>query len=385
MTDQANAAQPGFRKPEIVSVLLIGVFGGFAPALQPLLLGKMAVEAKVTLAQIGQAAMLEALGMALAASLAGALLKPERLRAITIAAATVALVANLLTAQLAGPMVLLARFIAGAAAGVLLWLWIGLPARVAVPARLVAAYVTLQGGMLFLISTFFSASLLSWGGAAAGYGVIAGFYVVTLALVPLIPARYAPLGGGGALGMPDARGLAALSGVVRYFAGVMAFWVYVMPLGKEAGLSDNVVGIAISAALGSQLVAGLTAGVFASRLSSTLALVGSALASLAGLMLISMAHAPVPFIAGVVIIAFFWMFAAPFCMPFLIIADPSHRASIQMATATLLGVSVGPAIASFVVSESVRPALPLSAGFYILSLVIVVAMSRSRAPVPKVA
>jgi hypothetical protein len=45
------------------------------------------------------------------------------------------------------------------------------------------------------------------------------------------------------------------------------------------------------------------------------------------------------------------MFAPPFQLPFLIEMDPTHRAAMFVSPAQLLGVAVGPIVASWTVTE----------------------------------
>jgi MFS transporter, DHA1 family, inner membrane transport protein len=148
-------------------MLIIGVTSGMVPALQPLLLGQLAAEGRISLAEIGQAAMLEALGMALAASIAGAMLPPRRLRAIAVGAVLTGLSVNVATPQLSGLSLAMLRGLGGISAGMLLWLWIGLLTRAALPARLIAIAVTLQASFQLALSSLFASYLLPWGGSIA--------------------------------------------------------------------------------------------------------------------------------------------------------------------------------------------------------------------------
>lgn len=362
------AMNPDFRRAEIVAILLIGVISGFVPALQPLLLGQLAAEARISLAQIGQAAMLEALGMALSVSVAGMFLKPVRLKWIAGFAILVAVVVNIATAYLSGAAVLAVRFVGGLGAGLLLWLWMGMLARVAVPARLIAIYITLQAASLLGLSALISGILLPWGGAMAGYGVLALLYAPLLVGIRFIPGKYHRLDGGGGMVLPSGRGLAGLVAVALHLAAIMALWVYVVPLAKQAGVSDEMAGFSVSFALAAQIVAGALAAIVAQRLRAVPALLMCIAASIGAIILLALATTTWLVIASVVIIAFFWMFAPPFQMPYLILVDPSRRAAMQMVTAQLLGVAAGPALASMAVTaDSASGAWAASLAMYALA------------------
>lgn len=380
----ADVATTGFRRSETMAVLAIGIISGFVPALQPLLLGQLAAEARIDLAQIGQAAMLEALGMALSVSLAGALLRPVRLRLITLAAIVAPLLINLLTPHLSGGAILAARFVGGLGAGMLLWLWMGMLTRVAVPARLIAMYVTIQAATVLGLSAVFSTILLPWGGGMAGYGAVAVFYLILLPLVLFVPGAYAALPRAEGLSLPSGRGLVGLLAVLVHLAAIMALWVYVVPLGAAVGLSQETAGIAISVALAAQIVAGFLAGVVAPRVYAPGMLLLCVIASIAGIFLLATATSSLMFIAGVAIVGFFWMFAPPFQMPYLIQIDPSRRAAMQMATAQLIGVAAGPALASVAVTAGgISQAWIVSMGMYAFAgMLIAATLACRRTPVP---
>src|SRR5262249_39663550 len=70
-------------------ILLVGVCGVMIAGLQPLLLGTLAQEGRITAAQLGHAATAELLLMGLASAYAGARWKAERLRAIGVISALV--------------------------------------------------------------------------------------------------------------------------------------------------------------------------------------------------------------------------------------------------------------------------------------------------------
>ena len=70
-----------------LSVVLIGALGGIMPSLQPLLLGRLAMEGAIQSEGIGRLAMAEALGMAGTVGLAGIFLTGTNLRWIAGGAA----------------------------------------------------------------------------------------------------------------------------------------------------------------------------------------------------------------------------------------------------------------------------------------------------------
>lgn len=373
MTQAESAADAEFKNSQTAAMLIIGVMSGFVPALQPLLLGELASEGRITLAEIGQAAMLEAFGMALAACLAGAGLKAERLRLIAVISIVAGLAVNLATPRLSGTSLVMLRAFGGISAGMLLWLWIGMVARSSIPARLVAIYVSVQAASQLALSSLFASFLLPWGGSTAGYGALAVLYGGMLILVRMIPNSYRPIGGDGeGLAIPSGVGLVGDFAVLFHLAAIMALWVYIVPLAQQAGLPEGTAPLAISIGLAAEILAGIVAGVIGVRLNAFVALIGSIAISTAAIALLAIAQTPLMFIVGVVIFAFFWMFAMPFQMPYLITLDPTRKAAMQVLTAQLLGLAAGPAIASFMVGQQgAIGAAWASGGLYILTGTII--------------
>ena len=368
-----------FPRNAVLATLIIGVISGIIPALQGVLLPQLVAEGRLTLAELGRVAMAEAVGTLLAVSLANALLKPERLRLMVGGAAVVGLLLDLATAQLSGMQIMAARFAHGLCAGVLLWVWVGLLTRIDNPGRWVAIYVTVQAATLLGLASFFSTTLLPWGGAMAGFAAVAIMYGLMILLALWVPRQFAPHDQAGGSIMPDRAGWIALFAVFAHLAAILALWVYIKPYGQQIGLDDATTGLAISIALGSQIVAGLLATVLAGRVKAAHMLVFVSLASIGALAVLAFAQSALIFILATTVFAFFWMLGPPFHMPFLIDIDPSRRAAIHMATAQLVGVAAGPAIASVMVGQKdVSAALLAAAVLYGLGGLIIAGMSLRR-------
>ena len=340
---------------QAAAVIFAAVVGGSIPALQPILLGGLLAEQRLDAVQIGQSATIEGLCMAIASVIAGAWLKPSRLRLITSIAALGLLVANSATAFASGAAILLLRGLNGAASGVLLWLLVGLLTRAAAPARLFAIYVTCQAIGAFVLSSVFTTLVVPRFGVSGGYGLIAALSAVLLPLVWGIPAAYAPIrapeAGRSSTQWPTGRGAVGLLAVVLYLAGVMSFWVYFAPLAAQLGHDQASIGRTISLAIGVQILGGLAASILATRLRGAQANLISAIASALAVLVALNAGGAVLLLAASAAFAFFWMFAPPFHLPLLIEFDPSHRSAMFVSSAQLLGMSAGPMLASMLVAD----------------------------------
>lgn len=378
-----------FSTSQIAGLIFIAVVAGCVPALQPILLGGLLAEHRLSAAQIGQAAMVEGLGMAVAAALAGAFLKPHRLRLIAGTAALAMAAANGASIVADAVGVIAARGANGLASGVLLWILVGMLTRAAAPGRLFAIYVTMQATGAFLLSTLYAAYVVPRFGIAASYAVLAALGLVLL--VPallLIPDRYAPIAAtAGGSQWPTPGGAIGLLAVACYLAGIMALWVYLVPLGAQLGRDPATVGFGISVAIGVQILGGLAATALATRLGGGTASLIGAIGNIAAIALLLGGDSDATFYGAAAIFSFFWMFVPPFHLPLLIAFDPSHRSAMFVSSAQLVGVSAGPMIAATLVTATAFTAaasaaialFAASAGF---TLIGAFALRRRAVPVP---
>lgn len=364
--------QVPFARSASLALLTIGIISGFIPALQGTLLPQLVKEGRLTLAELGQVAMAEAIGTLLAVSVANAMLRPQRLKLYVLASALIGLALDLLTARLTGQGILAVRFGHGLCAGILLWIWVGFLTRSDNPGRWVAIYVTAQALTLLILSAWFSAMVLPQGGAAAGFAIVAALYGLIAFLALCVPESFAPLAHGDGSIRPTASGLLGLFGVFAQLAAILATWVYIKSYGKQIGLDEATTGFAVSVAMGVQIIAGLLATALAGRVRNAPMILLAVVASLASLALLITVQTTLAFIVGTAAFAFFWMLGPPFHMPYLIDIDPSRRSAVHMTTAQLLGVAAGPALASMAVSgEIVTGALVVAALLYAVGGLVV--------------
>jgi MFS family permease len=334
-----------------VAIVAMGVAAGCVPALQPILLGGLMDQGRLTTAQIGQAAMAEALGMAISMTFAALILRPNRLKPLALGAVLIAILANAGTAMASGNAVLLLRGVNGLCSGVLLWILVGYMARAAAPGRTFAIYVTSQAIIAFLFSILLSNWILPVYGAAGGYALLTMVDAGLIAAVLAMPPAYAASSGGEVRGRPPLSGIIALVGVAFYLAAIMAFWVYVIPMGKQLGHNVENLNGAVSAAIGVQIAGGLAAAFLATRMKPLAAcLLGTIVIALSIVTFLKFDSTLLLFLA-LGSFSFFWMFVPPFQMPFLINVDPTLRSAMLIGSAQLLGNAAGPMLASQVVSE----------------------------------
>jgi hypothetical protein len=355
------------------SVMFVGIIGIMIAGVQPLLLGALQQEGRLTAAQLGHAATAELLTMGIAAGLAGAMLKPERLRWIGLIAGLALAGFDVLSVKVGGETMTLVRACAGLPSGILMWITIGMITRSPRPERWSGVYLTLQTLAQFLLSAVLTAAVVGRYGANGGFLALAGLSALAGVAALAAPKRYAPLAHADAPGgLPSARGLVALGACFLFLAFIVAVWVYAEPLSQQAGHKPAVFGYAVSLSLICQVIGGGAATLLAGRLHWFWTILACAIVDLAILALFATLPGPVTFLAASGLFGFIWLFVLPFLVPMVIEADPSRRAAMLLGGAQLLGGSLGPLIASLMVSETdARGALVFGAGGLILAMLIV--------------
>jgi predicted MFS family arabinose efflux permease len=337
---------------EIVAVMFVGVAGIMIAGLQPLLLGTLSHEGRITANQLGQAATAELLALGLAAFLAGAVLKPVRLKLIAVVMALVLAALDAATPLAEGDNITLIRGLAGLPSGVLMWVTIAMIARTPAPERWSAAYLTVQTLAQFLLATLISIAVVETYGASGGWIALAGFCVLTAIIAFLVPDRLAPLvRDEGASALPGSRGWIALLSAFLYSAFTIAVWVYAEPVSRQAGHDPSIFGYAVSISLACQVVGGFAATILAGRINWLWTVLTCTVLNVAILFGYYALPTPDMFLALSGAFGFLWMFVLPFLVPMIIEADPTRRAAVLIGGAQVLGCSFGPFVASMLVTE----------------------------------
>jgi hypothetical protein len=365
-------------------ILVVGVCGVMIAGLQPLLLGTLAQEGRITAAQLGHAATAELLLMGAASAYAGGRWKAEGLRSIAVICALALAALNVATVWASGETVTLIRALAGVPSGILIWITIAMIARSPTPERWAGIYLTIQTLAQFMLAAALAAWVISRSGANGGFVALAVLCVISAAAALALPNRFGPLVADNASSnMPSARGFVALAAPFLWMAFIVGVWVYAEPLSRQAGHAPTVAGVAVSVSLACQVLGGATATLLAGRLRWFPTLMFCALVNVGCLL----AFAALPseslylLISGV--FGFLWLFSLPFMVPMAIAADPTRRAAVLVGGAELAGGSLGPLFASFVVSDvDVRGSLGFGAVALAVTVAIAFALHRRERAVP---
>jgi hypothetical protein len=381
ITDKVTeVAGPAFTALETTSAISLGVLCLVGAGLLSLLLSALADEHRLSVAGIGQAAMLEALSMGLSTALAGILLKPVRLRTIGIVAALAMAGANLGTLRASGASVFAIRALAGVPEGVLLWICVGLISRTATPERWAGFLFTGMGATQLAAASAVSVWALPRYGANGGYAALAGISLLCLPFALATPSSYGAVPGSetAATGAPPPRGWIALAATMAYAAAQAAVTVYLIPLAREAGLDIAAGRTAVSVLLACQIAGGALATLLAGRISYISAFWGCSAALALGWGSFAL-HLPAAlFIAAAGLSGGAAMMSGPFFVPMTIEADPSRRAAVQSGAVQVLAGALGPFLASLLVSDrDAHGVLVLSLGLTAAGLAVFLALHRA--------
>ena len=355
MTDAPVGVWVGPRpsRVQFSAVMFLGVTAIMIAGLQPLLLGTLATEGRLTSNQIGQAATAELLAMGLAAFVAGAALKPAQLKLIGIIASLVLAAIDFATPFVAGDTITLVRGLAGLPSGVLMWITIALIARTPTPERWSGVYLTVQTLAQFLMATVLSATIVPRFGSDGGWFALGGLCVVTAIVALAVPAQYAPLPKTESnSSLPGIRGWIALISAFLYSAFTIGVWVYAEPLSRQSGHDPGITGAAVSISLACQVAGGTAATLLAGRINWLWTTLIAAVVNVG--LLIGFYNLPDPqtFLILSGAFGFLWIFILPFLVPMVIEADPTRRAAVLIGGAQVLGGSFGPFFASLLVTEA---------------------------------
>ncbi len=363
------------------AVMFLGVTAIMIAGLQPLLLGTLEHEGRLTANQLGQAATAELLAMGLAAFVSGAALKPAQLKLIGIAASLILAAIDLATPFVAGDVITLIRGLAGLPSGVLMWITIALIARTPTPERWSGVYLTVQTLAQFVVATILSATIVPSFGSDGGWFALGCLCLVTAVVALAVPTQYAPLPKTESnSSLPGVRGWIALVAAFLYSAFTIGVWVYAEPLSKQAGHDPGVTGAAVSISLACQVAGGTAATLLAGRVNWLWTTLIAAVINVG--LLIGFYNLPdaQTFLILSGAFGFLWIFILPFLVPMVIEADPTRRAAVLIGGAQVLGGSFGPFFASLLVSDTdARGAILFGGACLVIAVVLAFGLHQFKA------
>ncbi len=360
---------------EAAAVLFVGTVGILIAGLQPLLLGALAQETRLSAVQLGQAATAELLMIGISAGVAGAILRPVRLRWWAIGASLALALIDAVTGRETGFAIVANRAAAGVAEGIMLWIPVSMIARSLTPDRWSGVFLTVQTLAQLGFSALLPLTVMVRYGAAGGFMAIAAAAVLSAIVALVIPGSFDALPqhpqGEARLGAASPRALAVLASVFLYMAFIVGLWAYFEPLSAQAHHPSDIYGIAVSVSLAAQVAGGFAATLVAGRVPYFPIVIGCTLVDFIVLALLATMPGPAVFIGLAAVFGFSWLFLMPFQVPLAVDADPTRQAAVLLSGAQLLGASAGPFLCSFAVSNGdVRGALVVCAATLALGFAV---------------
>jgi hypothetical protein len=360
MQDAARAPLTPDSLTPFTASLVIGAIGLAMTGLAPLATGALHAANALTTPEIGLATTAELLSMGLAAGFASYLIPTRGLHRVCVAAAVLAAGCDIVSPLLAHTSVILCRFAAGLAEGILLWLAIARIARDARPERLSALFLALGVVAQLVMVLAASLVLLPAFGAAGLFGGLAAMNLIAFAAAPFSPDALAPLEDGADGPGPLARlGLLSLVVMFLFSLGTVAVFAYLDPIARAGGLAHGAVAGALTGSLIGQLVGAALAIALAGWVRYPVAFIAATLATLGAWIVYLHPPSALLFSLAAGLTGVGGLFLTPFYVPMSLEADPTRRSATMIGGAQLSGSAVGPVIAAPI---SARPDLIVALG-----------------------
>jgi predicted MFS family arabinose efflux permease len=359
----------------VAAGLFLGTVSFMITGIQPVLLGALAEEGRLSEAMLGRVAWLEVAALALASAVGPRLLRFGSARR-TIAAACLSLaIANAVVYfSHDRQLLILSRLIAGLMEGLLLATTNIAITRGRHPERLSALFLMVSAIPQVAASYLLPATIMPRFGADSGFGMLCILAIAGIGVAFFLGKEIEDA--------PPPKPIAqvwtpavliGLVAVVLQNAGNGAGWEYQARVGENLHFSGRVVGSAIAADLIFQIVGTFAVAWFAWRLPFRPVLLSSCLIQAAILIAMSRVHAPYAYISVCAIFGAMWLGVNPFQVSLLVDLDKTRQAALLLASLQLIGFGTGPLICSFFVSPgNVEAAFWCAAGLVLASMALYV-------------
>src|SRR6202789_1899373 len=360
----------------VAAGLFLGTVAFMITGIQPVLLGALAEEGRLSETMLGRVAWAEVAALALASAIGPRLLRfGSARRTIAVACLTLALANAVVYVSHDTPLLVSSRVIAGLMEGLLLATTNIAITRGTHPERLSALFLMVSAIPQVAASYLLPAWVMPHFGADSGFGLLAVMAGVGIGVAfPLgSEIQDAPPPNPIAQVWTPAV-LLGLLGVILQNAGNGAGWEYQARVGENLHFSGQIVGSAIAADLIFQIIGTFAVAWIAWRLPFRTVLLASCLIQAAILIAMSRVHTPYTYISVCAIFGALWLGVNPFQVSLLVDLDKTRQAALLLASLQLVGFGTGPLICSFFVRPgNVEAAFWCAAGLVIASLALYIA------------
>lgn len=370
-------------RSNVVAALWAGSVGLLVLGLQPILLGALLTGGRVNFDQVALAATVEILAIGIGSVLSAFLLGSGAVRLKAALCLVLTAVFNHATAATDGPTaVIVSRGLAGLAEGGLVAFAVELIARSRHPGRIGGYFVSLQTLAQAGIAVLLALWIVPRWGAAGGFELLALVSALSLSGVALLPTGYDPLPKSveqRASGLWRIAAITALLAIFAFYMFLGSLWAFLEPLGGDAGIAAQVIGLMVSFSLVAQILGAAISTAVEARLPFRPVLIVAGLLALAIALAIALRPPAVFFWVLAMGIGFIWLFVVPFQIRLAVDADASRGAALVVPAAQLFGAALGPAGASaFVEAGSSAGVAYFGAASAAASVVFVMANALAR-------
>lgn len=354
----------------IAACFVVGTVALMILGVQPVLLEALTSAHRLTNAEVGPLATIEDLALALGAAIGPGWMRRGSIRSKAVALSLLLTGAHL-GIYLADSTLLLDLFraFAGLLEGLVLSAALVILIHHSQPDRLNGAFLGLstlpQALMAYAVPAWITPRL----GEGGGFLVLAGLSLVSAGVALRLPGRSER-----AQAEPAAPTrwrapiVLALAAVALQNAAIGGAWTYLPLLVDQHHFAPVLGGVAVAGGLLFQVAGAGAVAAWGRRLPYRPSLVIGALCQTGVITVLAFAGAPWLFVGPALLFGLFWLALSPFQVRLLIGLDPSRGAAMLLTAVTLVGLSLGPAIAAVGVHGAVvTGALMIAAALMALS------------------
>lgn len=355
MNEQSSEslASPAHQSPAVVAAtMLIGTAAMLVMGVEPILLGGLLASGRLTEAGVGQAAMLEIIGLAAGATFGPFLMNRGHMRMKVAVVSTLLFVLNLAIHWAAAPgLVLLQRGLAGVLEGFLLGAVSVVFTHNDRPERMSGLLLGLSTIPQVAAAYLLPILVIPRFGIDAGFALLSAAALIAGLATPYLVDRVEP--------SPDTPHVHPVASPALFLvvaaaflqnAGIGAAWSYLELLASQHQFSSGTVGSAIAASLACQVGGALAASWLSGRLHAGAVLVAGAAVQAGIVTVLLYATRADTFLLAACGFGVFWLAMQPFLVARLVALDPSRIVAMLLAPVALVGFSAGPLAASLVIA-----------------------------------
>ena len=352
---QRGSTQSGVDNVWTISSVVVGSgVALLALLLGPLLVGQYIEELGVSEAHAGIILSTELSAFALGAAALFAVLGQNWRRIVTIALLLMAIGNALFLFVESVPAVVVARFIAGFGAGMLMTMTMQVIALMRDPDRIYGLWTVVQL-LLGAAAMIAFPAVIAYGGIKAVFLIWALMGVLLFATIQFYPP------GRDQNIKPERQkaaarrfvlGLLCLFGLFVYYSGQTGVWVYLERLGDSWGISQEMVAYTLFASLIAGIAGSGLAILLGKKLGRTVPIKASLLFSAAGISLLIQSGGATLFTVAACLFNFGWYLFLPYITAVIAAADDSGKLLTGLAVTFPASLAAGPALAAMLIDRS---------------------------------